>query len=252
MKTVAILLFALGAIVSVGQTPDLTAEQILEKNLEVTGGRKAWSRVETLTSVGTVSGHQISNRMTQKPRTSGEFETTVRVYEQKPDKFLYYEGTDSTANFLYGCTHDQVWWFAGYGDGKKKNEKPDDCKVVFAPQPWSEVYDVMEVKGTKVVNGRSAYEVHVGWKGVNATLYFDCESFFLVRSKGVIAHGGWAAIAREIDYFDYRDVDRLKFSFQQKTRFNRGESRTTLKTIYVNARIGENLFRPPQDEKTKK
>jgi hypothetical protein len=247
------ILLLLSAAGAAAQTqPALTAEQILEKNLEATGGRKAWSQVETMTSVGTVSGHQISNRMTARNRTSGEFETTVRVYEQIPDKFLYYEGTESVANFLYGCTHEQIWWFAGSGDGKKKNEKPDECKVIFAPEKWSEIYDVMEVKGTKIINGRPAYEVHTGWKGVNSTLYFDCENFFLVRSKGVTAHGGWAAIAKETDYFDYRDVDGLKFPFQMKTQFNRGESQTTVTTIYVNARIAENVFRPPQDEKAKK
>ncbi len=250
MKRAIIVFLLLASALATGQTAmPLSAEEILEKNLEATGGRAAWLRVKTIVKIGTTEGHNLRSRMTPGPAALAEIKGSVRLYETMPDRYMIYQDNDRSGSTYFGCNHDVMWWYLPSGFTEKKPAKPKDCDVTIVPEKWADRYEKMEVKGTKTINGRNAYEVKLTREGQNAILYFDTEAFLLVRSSGVYAFRGGTPTAHQTDYLDYAEVDGLKFAFTLQENFNQGQARTHYGQIYVDARIADSMFDPPKPDK---
>lgn len=251
MKRAAIFVLIVTGVVTAQVSPTLTAEQVLEKNLEATGGRAKWSQVKTIVKIGTFEAHSLSARLTPGAMRAAEMKGSVRWYEALPDRYMVLEENDQSGSSYFGCNHDVEWWYLRGVSAGQKQAKPKDCDVTVAPGKWSDRYEKAEVKGTKKINGRNAYELRLAHKGQNITLFIDAENFLLLRSSGVHAFRGSTPTAQQTDFADYADVDGLKFAYTTTENINQGQRRTHYTQIYVDARIADSMFEPQSDKTIK-
>ena len=194
---------------AVSATP--SADQILDRYAEASGGRAAWQKLTSRVSMGTIEIPAMN--------LSG----TVVIHEKAPDKiltivilggFVFRQGFDGT-----------VGWTDDAKDGLREQTGAElaDTKResdFYGPLDIREQYAKFTVLGSEKTGGRDSYAVQARLAGGEDPdiLYFDAQTGLPLR---VISrhHTPQGASKFEEDLSDYREVDgvKLPFTISQKS-----------------------------------
>ncbi|MBM3746072.1 MAG: hypothetical protein FJW34_09760 [Acidobacteria bacterium] len=232
----ALLTLALLLPAFAGAAP-LTAEQILEKSIAATGGRKA---IEAVTS--TVAKGEID----VLPQHA---HALIEYYAKAPAKRLIVTHFEGVGEVLQGCDGVSAWTHdPGRGlrnlTGAEKEDALREC-AFHAEIQWRDFYPKVELAGMEKVGEREAYKiVMTPASGKPATRYIDAENFLLIRQIST-RESSEGAVSIDAELSDYRDVAGVKVPFLIRQKMQGYELVIKMILVENNAPIDDARFAKP-------
>lgn len=220
-----------------------TAQQVLDKYIEATGGRQAYL--------------DLKSRVTQ-----GNFEMaamgikgTVNEWKKAPNlsySVLEIPGFGKTESGYDGKT----LWMKSETMGTRVIEGPEKEMMLrtatLTPElNQTELYKTIEVVGVEDVNGKSAYKlVFTPAEGKPETRFYEKESGLLVKQVMTVAGQGGSEIPVTGTVGDYKKVGSLLVAHSStQTAGGIGEQKATLEKVEDNVEIPDSKFELPQEIK---
>jgi len=213
-----------------------SANEILDRYLQATGGRDAWKNLMSRISKGTI----------EVPGMNAP--GTVEIREKAPDRMLavfvigethFREGFNSKG----GWSDDPVNGLrAQVGDELADLRRGNDFSP---PADMRDLYKTFAVAGTAKVADREAYVLNATTENYDPDkLYFDTQTGLLIRQISQDSTPD-DVMTIQRDYSDYREVDGVKLPFViQQTN---GQSQFTIKLaeIHHNLAFDDATFATP-------
>jgi hypothetical protein len=180
-----------------------TAQQLIEKYVQATGGASAIDKVSSRVMKGTID--------------FGGRSLPIDIYSKNPEKrisFTHMSEGDSVTAF-----NGQEGWLGSPGRPLREMQGSDlDAAAIDADLHLAthleKMFSKMQVRGVEKIDDKDAWEVLGQREGKTPIrLYFDQQSGLLLR---LVRFGdtalGW--LPTQIDYADYREVDGVKIPYR--------------------------------------
>lgn len=220
--------------------PSITFDQLLEKNIQATGGREAAEKMTSLVMSGSMDILAMGATATT--------ETSAKA----PDKRVSMTNVDGFGEIDEGYDGKTAWHQDPQGGF---NELTGDrlAGVKLDAQfngdlKLKQLYSKTEVTGREQVNGRDCWVVKLTpAQGSPITRYYDAETFLLAKSVSVSdTPNGMAEVA--VEYSGYSDIGNGR-KMAHKMKINVpgiGDIAITYKDIKYNVAIDDAKFAPPK------
>lgn len=218
--------------------PSLTAEQILEKSIEATGGRRAIEKVTSTLAKGLIEIGPQGMR------------AVFELYAKAPDKRLVVTKIEGFGEVRQGCD-GKLAWSEDPNRGLRVLEGPErdatlrEC-IFNAEIKWRELYTKVELAGIEKAGDREAYRILMTpSSGQPVTSFFDAENFLLIRQVSTRdTPSGLMEIRADLS--DYREVDGIKVPFLIKQTMPVAEVQIKIAEVNNNVAIDEARFAKPE------
>jgi len=177
---------------------EIKPEAILDKYIEVTGGRAAYEKIKTEIATGTLEITNIG--------LSG----TITVYQATPDKaYTVIEFAGGVGKAEEGSNGQVAWAVNGMQGPRIKDgdERAGALRhdALNADIRWRDFYKKVELAGTEDVGGKACYKVVLTPnEGAAETRYYDKSSNLLVKLVMPVPTPDGSMTA-EMTLSDYRD-----------------------------------------------
>jgi hypothetical protein len=217
--------------------PPMTADQVLEKYVEVTGGRAARAKLSSLVAKGTVQ------------YVNASLSGTVEVYARAPDKFFKVMTVPSVGAIMSG--YDGVTgWTNSPGEGLRvlTGSELSSAKRSAAFNgdiEWQGLFKSVTVASVEHFSGQDYYIlefVPFGADEAGHRRYYNADTFLLERVEGTMGdvRGGESLT---IAISDYRRVNGVLMPFTSETQTSRFTTKVTLKSVAFNVPIALSKFK---------
>ena len=222
-----------------------TAEQIIEKSIEASGGRK---NLEKLTSTVAKGSMEIGEQHAH---------STLEVYTKAPNKRLIVTDIEGFGEVRQGYD-GQVAWSQDPSRGLRIVEGAELADVqrdatFNAELKWRELYPKVELTGKEKVGEREAYVIRLApSSGKPVTRYYDAENFLVLRQI-MTRETPQGPVKIQVDLSDYRDIGggvRGPFKIKQ-TMPVVGEILITVTEAKNNVEIDDARFSPRRKDNAK-
>jgi hypothetical protein len=214
-----------------------TVDQILAHYMDAVGGRKAWKKLHSRVSMGTID------------ITSMNLSGTVIVHEKAPDKLL-------TIIILVGSAYREAFdgktaWAEDPADGLREETGAELAEAkrqanFYGPFDLRGQYSKLTFAGREKIGERenNVVEGALSEGGQPDRLYFDVDTGLLARL--ITQHHAPEGVTQlQEDFSDYREVDgvKLPFTISQTS----AESAFTMKIgeVHHNVALGDGEFSKP-------
>lgn len=232
-----------------------SADAILDRFVQVTGGAAAYRSVRTETNSGRVDfvkrggGVTFSTSpgtFTQSRTASGQSVTNVTVPSFGGDLDRYSEG----------ATADEAWMMASNGCGSLSRTGPvlaqaDEQMFLArtaspqAPANWRTLYAKADLGGVDTVDGRRCQQVVLTPKeGSPETNCYDAQSGFLVKTSTAWRTSNGVQPV-EITYGDYRKAGPITAPHKRSITYAGQTTTYTVQSKRFNRSLPANRFTPP-------
>lgn len=266
--------------IGVTSVTGITAEQIIERNINARGGAAAWHKINSISMTGKldagrqrVDGGRIVTSAAPKSRADKKAElrkVAMKMGEEPSDKIIRlpfqmelkrplksrievpFQG-DKAVQVYDGS---QGWKLRPYlGRREVEPFNPLEAKIAAQQQELDGPLINYAAKGTKVallgaeqVNGHKTYKLKLTLKnGDVRNLWVDAQSYLDVKIDGV---------PRKLDgkphqvatYFnDYRKVDGVQIPFELATNIEgvKGSEKINIEHVVVNPKLDDTRFTKP-------
>jgi hypothetical protein len=223
--------------------PLVSAEQVLDKYIQVLGGAQKLAGLTSFIATGTQEGYV-------DVKGGGQFQIFAKAPDRRTVQIRFPDAPDrgdQTRSF-----DGKIGWvttprallgeyqvFGSELDGLKL-----DAELAF-PGQIKQVLTSLRVGYNETIDGKEVQVVQGnGPRGLLATLFFDKSSGLLVRlirySRTPIGR-----VPTQVDYYDYRDVNGIKFPFKYKFSWLDGRDSFTISSVQTNVPIDEGKFGKP-------
>ena len=239
IAALAILVVALGAQVSNAEKPAKTptAEKILDRFVEATGGIKAYDKLKNSVVKGSL----------EIPAAGITLDVTA--YSARPNKSYskaespaigaFESGTDGTI-----CWENSVMQGARLLEGAELAEKLRESKFENMAY-WRGLYDTVTVAGIDTVAGSPCYKVELKTKDAKPrTYFFDQKSGLLAKTLNIV-QSQMGDIAVEAFPSDYRKVGEILVSHKTTMKLMSQERVMTITSVAYNVAIPDSVFAVP-------
>jgi hypothetical protein len=242
--TVAALLTVNGWSRGIAATPgtnqemDITAEQVIEKSIEATGGREAAERITNNVAQGTLE-------LAPQGVTA-----SLEVYAKAPNKRLVITRIEDFGEVRQGFD-GQVAWAENPMQGTVELEGEALAiarrnSTFYADLKWRELYQKAELKGKEQLGDREVYVVELTpAEGKPVTRYYDAETFLLLRTD-MVQPTPEGLVEVQIRLSDYRDHEGLKVPFLITQSLPSGEVVVKITGLKSNVEIEDTKFAKPE------
>jgi hypothetical protein len=208
-----------------------TAEDVIERCLEATGGRKAWEAVKTMVVVFSVQS------------TAGEQFRMERMYK-RPN--LYRQGLQGAADFI--ATDGTTCWRASGGEWK---EVPNFHFAIASMDRWLLDYGAAGIshafKGFDHINGSPVYHLRRTYRnGFVEDLYFSAVTNLLTEIRSdYVQHQPF--MKSFMSLWNYREVSGVKIPYVFIRNLGPLEPPHggVIEEVRVSVPLDDNLFLPP-------
>ena len=248
MKTARIVVVSvLGLLYAVLPALAQSADEIIEKHIAASGGRAAFAKITSRTSVGTLS----------LTTPVGDLMGSIEIYAKKPNKTRTFVKIDATA--LGGGVIEQDQRFDGttgyildsfQGNRPIEGDQLEGLKNGSFPSPflnYKEAGTTITLGEKEKVGGGDAFVLRLTPKAGPATrVYIDATTFMLIKTAATVnvpQLGG--DIEQVVEFSDFRDVDGIKLPFKTKSSNPAQTINVTMTTIKHNADIDDTSFSKP-------
>ncbi len=229
--------FGTRALLTPGEAT-VTAEQILDRHVEATGGRKAYEKVKCRVSRGTMLQGSVD--------VLGLF----TLYETDSTDRLELFQSEQIGELRDGSRGADAWASSLMTGPRLKRGDERDYELgqasLLSEPDWREFTDSVERVGTREVDGRRLHEVR--WtprEGLPETRLFDDETGLMVSKELTVFMEG-APMPGAIYYEDYRQVDGLLLPHRiRETQAGIEELVITIDQIEHRPSIPSSVFEPP-------
>ena len=185
--------------------PIPSADQILNRYVEATGGRAAWQKLTSRVSRGTIDAPSMN--------MSG----TIEVYEKAPNRVLVVV-VMAGAQFRQGFD-GAAGWSDDPQNGLREQAGPELAETrrdadFYRPLNLRGLYTKFTVRGREKIRDRDAYliEASLPEGGEPDKLYFDAQTGLPLRLISR-RHGPEGNTEFQEDFEDYREVDGVQLPF---------------------------------------
>ncbi len=225
-----------------------TADEIINKYIENTGGREAWSKVTSMKSVGNVKAQGM------------DFPTTMLSKQNKQKISFTFQGKEIVQPAFDG----QVGWQTNFMTMKAEKMEAEDSEMLkseFGDFPdaflkYKEKGYTVELQGSETVEGTDCFKIKLTKKPVkadgveveNASFYFfDKENYVPILVKSEIKKGPQKGKFSETSMSDYQEVNGLVLPFTIDQKFD-GQTMASVKLtgIELNVTIDDKEFAFPE------
>lgn len=213
-----------------------TAEEIIQKMIEATGGRKALESIDDSTVTGTID------------LTDAGYTGEITIYKKEPSKMrIDVEVLGMVITQAYDGT--VAWWVNPQtmateemppteAASMKRDALPRDA--TFNPEKYGISF---EYKGKEQIDGKDHFVIDQTYAdGFEVTLYVDAATYLITKSKGTMDTG-----AGEVEFeqvvSDYKKVNGLLIAHTITAYVNGIESRIIkINDIRYNTGLEDSLF----------
>jgi len=218
------------------------AEQILDKYVEVTGGKAAYEKLNNHIIKGTFEfvGMGIKANMT--------------IYNAKPDKVYVLLESEAIGRIEEGTNGEVVWEISAMtGPRIKEGQERIDAlrDATFNSElHWRKLYKKVECVGMETVDDKPCYKVVMTPnEGKPQTSYFDKESNLLVRDDAII-DTPMGSIPIESYPSDYKKVDGILMPHKASIKVMGQERLLIIESVEHNVKMPADRFKLPDDIQT--
>ncbi len=216
---------------------DPKAAAILDKYVEVTGGTKAYEKVDNRYIVGSL----------EMPAMGISF--NLEMWMAKPDKY-YQLGKSEGLGEIESGSDGEVFWESSMMTGPRIYEggELDQYELLMwfdRYAYWREVYDSAAYVGEDSVGGALCDKLMMtAWNGKKETFYFDKKSGLLVRLEAVI-ETQMGNVPVDTYFEDYRRADGISMPFVTSQKFMGQTMVTRYDSVEQNVEIADSIFALP-------
>lgn len=234
------LLAMLAGVAALGAPQSLpTAEAVLDRFVEETGGKAAYEKLhnEEIRGTVTVAGVALGGTMVRRGAAPDKSRTVMEIAGLGTIE----EGTDGT-----------IAWERSAVQGPRIKTGEERAlalrEAAFnAPVRWRELYAKAEVTGIEEIEGRPCYKVLLTPPvGKPVTHYYDRESGLLAKVAMVVA-SPMGDVPVEIFVGDYREVSGVRVPHSLKQRVISQEIRIMIDSVRYNTELPADAFEPPAE-----
>ena len=221
---------------------DIKPEAILDKYVEVTGGRAAYEKIKTEVATGTLE------------ITSIGLSGTLTIYQAAPDKaYTTIEFSGGVGKAEEGSNGQVAWAINGMQGARIKegDERASSLRrdALNADIRWRDFYTKAELAGTEDVGGKACYKVVLTPnEGGAETRYYDKSSNLLVKVVMPITTPEGAATA-EMALSDYRDEGGILVPHTISQKVPGADILVKIETVKHNPEIPAGRFDLPAEIK---
>jgi len=220
--------------------PALTAERVLDRYVEVTGGRDAYAKHKSIAIKGTIE--------VLKFGVTGTMET----YSVAPNRLsaTIVLSNYGTTRQVYDGTHA---WSSDPLNGTRELSGTELATIkrqaaFNADVNWRELWKSAELVGTQNVGDRPANVVKLTPKdgeGNPQTNFYDAETGLLVRTETVVDTPA-ATLPVVVLFSDYRPVGGIKIPFVSEQQLPTVTLKAVSTEVTFDTKIDEAVFAKPQ------
>jgi hypothetical protein len=221
-----------------------TADEIIEKHLAAIGGRDALAKLTSQKATGTMSITTPNGDLKGPVEMLSKAPNKARVYIQldltpvgMSDKMVIEQKFNGTAGWMMNSMQ---------GDQEITGNQLDNMKNNAFPTPllsYKTSGAKVEVLPKEDVNGKQTLVVlYTPKSGSPVRMYFDPETFFLVRSKATINTPETGDLEQIRDMSDYRTVAGIKSPFMMVNTNSQQVLTIRLEKIEYNVPIDDAVF----------
>ena len=217
------------------------AEAVLDRFVEVTGGKAAYLKIHSEVAKGTM---EIAGRGIKGSITS---------YQAEPNREYSVAELEGVGKVESGSDGDVVWEKSAIAGPRIKSDSEREEALraaMFNPHVnWRKLYAKVELTGSEVVDGQDCYKVVLTPKTGNpSTEFYAKKSGLLLKSASVHATQ-MGDIAAEGLVKDYKTVSGVMTPFTRIDRFAGQEIQIHISSVEFNAEIPKDRFDLPEDIK---
>ena len=218
----------------------ITAESILERFIDATGGREAYEKLKTRVTKGTVL------------RTSMDDLSLLTVYETVSTSRYWLSRSESVGELEEGSIGECAWSFSLVSGPrlKKRGERSYALRTapIDAHLRWRESFAKIEYAGARELSGKVCHVIEVEPHGSGTeTMFFEADSGLLVRIE-LTLHLEGSELPGAITYEDYREVDGVLLPHTiRRDHASIDEMVIKIERIDHKTPIPSSLFTPPAE-----
>jgi outer membrane lipoprotein-sorting protein len=216
-------------------------DAILDKYVEATGGKAAYSKLHSQVVTGTTE----FKAMGMKGK--------MTVYTAEPDKHYSEMELAGIGKIQEGSNGDVVWSYSAM-QGPHIKEGDERAESLLqgkfnAEVNWRDIFKSAETTGTDTIDGKTCYKVVLTPKqGPVMTRWFDKDSGFMVKSS-MTSKTPMGEVQSETMYSDYRKEGDLTVAHKMNTKVATMELSMTVDSVQTNPEIPKDKFDPPDQVK---
>ncbi len=220
-----------------GKPAGMTAEQVIEKAIQASGGREAIEKLTSTVAKGTAD------------ITWAGISASTEFYAKAPDKQMTITTLEGYGQVRQGFD-GKVAWIENPESGLQEltGEMAEQAKrqaVFNAPLKWRELYPKAELKGKEKVGDRDAWVlVLTSTAGKTVTQYVDAENFLMLRQL-MTQQTSQGEMELQADMSDYREVSGVKVPFLIKQTLPPGDIIIKFTELQNNVPIDDAKFAKP-------
>lgn len=225
-----------------------TADDVINKYFENTGGRDAWSKVTSMKSTATVKAQGM------------EFPAVMLSKPMKQKIAITFQGLTIVQPAFDG----EIGWQTNFMTMKAEKMEAEDnaiTKAEVADFPdallrYKEKGYTVELQGSETVEGSDCHKIKLTKKPVivdgkeeeNSTIYFfDKENHVPIMTRSLIKKGPAKGKTTETVMSDYQEVNGLMMPFTMDQKFDGNtQASIAVKTIELNVAIDDSEFKFPE------
>ncbi len=232
-------LCAAGALLSAGCATTPKAEAILDKYVEVTGGKAAYGKLNDRVSKATFE------------MAAQGIRADLTVYGARPNKLYTLFESDVLGKIEKG-TDGNVAWELNVMTGPQLKEGDELTffmrEATFdAATQWRKLYKKVECVGLETIDDNPCYKVVLTpAEGAPLTRYYDQQSGLLVKVEMSITTP-MGTIPFESYVSDYKPVDGVLFPHKVRVLVMGTERLITTQSIEHNVKMPKDRFKLPED-----
>lgn len=230
---------ACSAFVSAADEPLPKAETILDRSLEVTGGKAAYEKRKSEVTTGTFDfvGKGVKGTLEVYSDTTNNQYTAINLEGVGLMESGVYNGVAWDSNPMQGSR---------LKDGAEKADAVRDA-TFNAALLWRDLYSKVETVGMEDVNGEPAYKVQLTPKsGSPATVYFGKKSGLMLKRTATAATP-MGDIPMEMTFSDYKQMSGVLVPTKLLISQMGQEFEITITDQKVNTEIPKDRFVPPAE-----
>lgn len=222
-------------------TDDLPkAEDILDRYVEVTGGKAAYDAIKSMVVTGEM-------------RMPMDMKGKMTVHLLHPNKMLFSVDLAGIGEMRSGSDGETVW-SDNMMQGPRILEGAERETALESARfgddaDWRERFKEVKCTGVADVGGKQAYEIAIVEKsGSKRTAFYEKESGLLVKQK-TIAETPQGTIPTETKFQDYKKVAGVLIPHKTTTTMMSMEMSMVLEKVEVNGEVPESKFELPESIK---
>jgi len=213
-------------------------EEILDRYIEVTGGKAAYEKLQSDSRTAKMEfvGKGVSSQLT--------------IFRLAPNKSYTRMDMPGMGQIEEGCD-GSVAWSNSLIQGPRIKEGEERSLTLLTTAfngelRWRELFEKAEVLGVEDVGGQACYKVALTSKeGLKQTRFYDKKTGLLVKIS-MVAKAQMGDMPVDSTVSDYRAVDGILIAHKTTVSVLGSEMITTLESVKFNAEIDASRFQLPK------